>query len=163
MAEVRGRIDPTKDRLMALISASSASLAPEVDHVYPDWFITTYMMGNLPFATVRISPANTIERAFGRTLEGGAVIDIETGAMIIMNFTIHVHHNYNATAGQARAKYALDLADLIEDYLIAQSTEQTAYGISDIYDISKRESEPHGRKISRVIMSGKLQCKRYDA
>lgn len=162
MAEVRGRIDPTKDRLMALISASDASLAPQVDHVYPDWKITTYMMRNLPFATVRISPANTIPRAYGRTLEGGAVVDIETGSMIIMNFTIHVHHNYNDTVGEGRAKNALDLADLIEDYLIGQATEQTAFGIADIFDISKRESEPHGRLVSRVIMSGRLQCKRFD-
>ena len=163
MAEVRGRIDPTKDRLMTLISASDASLAPKVDHLYPDWFITSDMLVNLPFVTVRISPANTQDMAYGRVLEGGAVVDIETGSMVIMNFSLHIHHNPNLTAGEARAKYALDLAELIDDYLIAQSSLQGAYGISDIYDISKRESEPKGRMTSRVIMSGKLQCKRYDA
>ena len=155
-----GRFYDTKERLMELIAASSSSLQPQSAHVIPDWKFDSSTLQNLPLASVRVAPVNIDDPLYGRVMGGGTVPVF--GSIAVFSFTIHVHTRYNDVAGEDKGKYAQQLGDKIIDYLILRSSEESVHHIADIYDLDMRESEPQGQRVARVIISGRMLCKRYD-
>ena len=169
MAEERGRFNPVKERLIDLIALSDPTLQPNTAylHVHGEWKRPAYKQFRyLPKVSVRVSPINVSEAVYGRIFSGGNVpANIEEGSMSMFSFTAHIHTSANDSGTGGRGKYAQDLADTIIDYLIDQSPNQSAYGIEDIYSMNYRESDIDGQGFSlcRVILSGRLDCKRFDA
>jgi len=165
MAETRGRFNIVKERLIDLISLSDAVLQPNniFQHVHGDWKRSIHLEYRAPpTVSVRISPINIDDSVYGRIHEGPAEVTASDEEVM---WTAHIHTSACTTAGSDRGKHVQDLAELIIDYLIAQRKNQSAYGIEDIYGISHRESDVQGQpyKFCRIIMSGRMLCKRYDA
>lgn len=160
MSENRGRFNYTKNRLIALISQATAELQPEDTHVTGSWDFQTREARSLPLVSVRVSPIDIDDQVYDRIFEGGA--SIKTGSTAIFNVTIHVHTSACTVAGEDRGRYAQELADKIINYLIGQADDQSSYGIEDIYDLTPREAEMAGYNVARVVISGRMLCKRYD-
>lgn len=168
MAEVRGRFNPTKERLMTLISEATAVLQSKVTHIIPAEKLNIDKLRVLPLVSVRINPINLDDRVYDRIFKGMRLEDyyvggiIEFGSMAVFSFTAHVHTSACDLAGEDKNRWAQELADKIVNRLTKEADDQSVYGIEDIFDIKVRESSPAGWKLGRVIISGKLLCTRYD-
>lgn len=164
----QGRINVVKERLMTLISNSNFSLQPKASHVSGDWDFHKRLVGrsgviqNLPYVTVRLN-TNVLGDVYGRDIGGGA--SPERGNTATISWSAHVLHSACRLTGFDRHRNAQDLADKIIDHLVQEAGNQfVTYGISDIYDVTARESTPAdmGKKITRVIIEGKIDCVRPD-
>lgn len=163
----RGRINVVKERLMALISTADAGLQPQASHVSGDWDFHRRIVGtqgiirNLPYVTVRVN-TDVLGHVYGRDC-GDTAPDMR-GTVPTITWSAHVLHSSCRLAGFDRHRNAQDLADKIIDYLVQQAGNQSAFGISDIYDITGRESTPRemGKKLTRIIIEGKMDCVRPD-
>ncbi len=165
MAETRGRFNVVKNRLIDLIVEADISLQPNIErlHVHGDWKRPIPRVYKYPpTVSVRISPINVNEDVYARIFEGPSEV---TGSTAEFMFTAHIFTSACTDLDEDRGKYVQDLADKIIDHLLAEAPNQTAFGIEDIYGMSYRESDV-GRqpyRLCRVILSGRLDCKRFDA
>jgi hypothetical protein len=167
MAEIRGRYNTVKERLMTMISLSTAVLQPKATHVSGNYNFTTNQLKVLPLVSVKTSE-DINDEVFDRILEGenleGTGV-ISEGSTETISFTAHVHTSACTIAGEDRGRWAQELADQIVNYLhlhrydIANST---TYGIEDIFNLSARESDIGGFDIARIVVAGRILCKRYD-
>lgn len=161
-----------KERLLTLISESDSSLQPKANHTSGDWDFHARIVGksgilqNLPFTTVRLN-TNVLGDVYGRDIGGGASGSEAQGNTITISWSAHVLHSACVISGIDRHRNAQDLADKIIDHLVKQVFSEpdfATYGISDIYDMNARESQPRemGKKVSRIIIEGKMDCVRPD-
>jgi len=166
----QGRMNVVKERLMALISESDASLQPKTSHVSGNWDFHPRIVGssgvlrNRPYVTVRLN-TDVLGDVYGRDIGGGPYGSEARGNVITISWSAHVLHSACVISGIDRHRNAQDLADKIIDHLVKEAGNQfTTYGISDIYDIHGRESTPAdmGKKVSRIIIEGKMDCVRPD-
>lgn len=162
-----GRLNPVKERLMALIAASDGSLDPKATHVRGDWSYMARLVGstgalrNMPIVTVRLA-TSLYDNVYGRDLEGGA--SPKQGNMVEIPWTAHVHALATKVSGQDRHKGVQELADKIVDYLLKEADNQGAFGIEDIYEVTARESDVANapRNLCRIIIEGRMLCRRPD-
>jgi len=166
----QGRMNVVKERLMTLISNSNSSLQPKASHISGEWDFHRRLVGksgiiqNLPYVTVRLN-TDILGDVYGRDIGGGISGSEERGNIITVTWSAHVLHSACRISGFDRHRNAQVLADEIIDYLVKEAGNQfTTYGISDIYEVNARESEPRDmpKKITRVIIEGKMDCVRPD-
>lgn len=162
MTEVpSGGIDETKKRLQTLIETAEPSA-----HVYRDWYIAQENLYSpvtgpkLPIVTLRIGPAAIWDVVYSRLIP-------EKGDMALYSFSAHCFASACTESGEEKYKHAHDLADRIITYLNSQdwnSSPHSDYGITDVFDLTARESEPQRskRKVCRVIIEGVMVVKRVD-
>lgn len=168
MTEIRGRLNPTKERLMTVISEATAVLLPKVTHIIPADKLNSDSLRVLPLVSVRINPVNIDDKFYDRIFKGMRLEDYYTGGTIyfgsiaVFSFTAHVHTSANSNVGEDRNRWAQELADKIINKLTTEADNLSTYGIEDIFDVKARESTIAGLKLGRVIISGKLLCTRYD-
>lgn len=148
---------------MTLISDSEATLQPKTIHVIPAEKMPSDNLRDLPLVSVQINPVELEDQIYARIFEGSPVsANLKYGDMTYITFSAFVHTSSCNSLGEDRGKYAQELADKIIDRLIEQAKNQSAYGIADIFEISHGEAEPAGWQLARVVINGKIQCKRYD-
>lgn len=148
---------------MTLISESENTLLPKITHVIPAEKLTTNKFRVLPLVSVQVNPVELEDQIYARIFEGATVeANLKYGDMAYISFSAHVHTSACNDGGEDKGKYAQDLADKVIDRLVEQAKNQSAYGISDIFDVSHGEVEPVGWQLARVVINGKLQCKRYE-
>jgi len=156
-----GGINETKKRLIALIGE-----AEPASHVFGDWYIAQEELYSpvtgpkLPIVTVRLGPAAIWDAVYSRRIP-------EKGDMALYSFSAHCFASACTAAGEEKYKHAQDLADRIMTYLNSRdwnSAPHTSYGITDVFDLTARESEPQRskRKVCRVIIEGMMVVKRVD-
>lgn len=167
MAEIRGRYNTVKERLMTLISLSTAVLQPKTTHVSGNYNFNVDSLRVLPLVSVKTSE-DINDEIFDRILEGENLEGtgtIEEGSTEIVSFTAHIHTSACTIAGEDRGRWAHELADQIVNYLHLHrydTANSTTYGIEDIFDISARESDINAYNVARIIVAGRMLCKRYD-
>ena len=164
-----GKFNETKNAIRAAIrlavpEANGVRSATSGGFVTCNWRDDIHLLARrLPFISVRISPASlwdVYDRDIGES---------EMGSMADYWFTVHVFHSNCDSASYAgdpshecyeceKGKFAQDVADRITSYLL-----QNMIGW-DVDNFKTRESEPSrgARRISRVIIEGRLQVKRID-
>ena len=148
---------------MTLISESEVTLQPKITHVIPADKLSTDKLRVLPLVSVQVNPVELEDQIYARIFEGSTVeANLKYGDMTYISFSAHVHTSACNDAGADKGKYAQDLADKIIDRLLEQAKNQNAYGISDIFELSHGEAEPAGWQLARVVINGKIQCKRYE-
>lgn len=168
----QGRMSVVKERLLTLISNANSSLQPKTTHTSGDWDFHARIVGksgvlqNLPYVTVRLN-TNVLGDVYGRDIGGGPSGSEARGNIITISWSAHVLHSACVVSGIDRHRNAQDLADKIIDHLVQQVFNEpdfATYGISDIYDMNARESQPRemGKKVSRIIIEGKMDCVRPD-
>jgi hypothetical protein len=164
MPEIRGRFNPVKERLMTLISEADGALQPKATHISGNWKRPVTDFEHIPLVTVRCTPIDVDDAVYGRVFEEEAMVR-KKGSITVFSWSAFIHTSACTDAGEQRGKHAQDLADRIIDHLINVSQEQSAYGIEDIFDVSYRESDvakqPYA--LCRIIMTGRMLTKRYDA
>jgi len=158
MPDVAGRIEAIKKRLMTLIQNSSTWLDSNNVSAEQDK-VGSYLMGKyLPFVTIRFGPT-TETHVYGRQIisgTGGRYVDIP--------FSIHLFQSACTASGEARERYAHQIADEIIDYLDSKRNDEMSNNIIDIYNLRMREAPVRGAgvKTVRIIIEGNLLTKRED-
>lgn len=164
-----GKFNQTKKSLRAAIrlaipEANGVRSATTGGFVTGNWREDIYLMPDrLPFISIRFSPVNLWD-VYDRDIGESSMGSIGDYWM-----SIHVFHSNCDAASYAgdpthecyeceKGKFAQDVADRITSYLL-----QNPVGW-DVDNFKTRESEPSrgARKISRVIIEGRIQVKRID-
>jgi len=153
-------MDAVKKRLMLLIEKAGAD---EGLTVSGDWR-EAYWDTDLPLCTVRLGESRQINVTLGRSV--GA--QDKKGLFEYAPFSAYIFHSNCEEEGEEEYKWAHQLADKIIDYLISANNDMSERNeegrIYDIFDLSKRESQPSrgADNICRVIVEGMLEIKRED-
>jgi hypothetical protein len=144
-----GKFNETKK---ALIEAMELAV-PEAT-ISGNWRQTIgHLVENLPFVTVRLQHL-PLEDVYDRNI--GEASD---GSIATYRFSAHVFHSNCMEDGEEKGKYAQDVADRIESYLI----KNVPVGY-DIFGVGVRESggDSAGSRISRVVVEGSINVLRVD-
>jgi hypothetical protein len=159
-----GRANPVKTKLISLIKSADPSLTDIVisgtttSHVIPEWKQSIAEIRVFPHITVRIPNLDTDDVFLGRVRTSGSENE---SSEVQMEFTAHVLCSNCTVSGEAKGKYALELADKIISYL-KKNKSDSATGIYDITNLKARESDVGPFNMSRVIVEGIIWCKRPD-
>lgn len=155
-----GRFNPLKDYLISLVKGADPSLTDigTESHISPDWRQNIGEIRRLPHITVRFSDDDVNDEFYGRIRESGSTAESSEASI---TFSMHVFCSNCTVTGQAKAKYAAELADRIVTHLKKNPKYETL-GLYDISDLRARESDAGPFNVSRVIVEGVLWAKRPD-
>ena len=158
MSDPLGRTESLKKRLITLIENAIGG-NPYFGHVTGNWDDVPRMLTRLPVASVRVGPIVPADEHYGLMLQSSNA-STDVGRYEHVHFTIHVLASACKDSSESEDRYVHQVSDAITDYLEQHRFNQAGYEISDIDDVTKRESNLERSNAKRVIIEGRLNVRK---
>lgn len=154
----KGRTEPIKKRLIQLIETGLSNLGTVTGN-YDNLDDLLRPTTTLPLVTVKVTITDR-DVVFGRQMS-----TTKKGHLRYYYFSAHIIGSACTEDNESSYKYVHINADDIGDYLRGRrfnSTEYGTYGITDILDLTARESPFNSDTLRRMILDGTIEVEYLD-